>query len=660
MCGITGIINLDNLASESLSNICLQMTNSMFHRGPDDVGVWSDTRGLVALGHRRLSILDLSPEGHQPMLSSTGRYVISYNGEVYNYIDIRKRLEEQGQAPTFGGHSDTEVMLAAIEAWGLEKAVSEFNGIFAFAIWDQEENKLSLVRDRVGVKPLYYGWAGKSFVFGSELKPLRQHPHFDNRVDRRALALYFRHNYIPAPYSIYEKVFKLQPGEILTIGSDASHLDRLSPLQSKIYWSAQKIWSRGTLNLWQGDEREAVDSLETVLAEAVKSQMISDVPLGAFLSGGIDSSIVTALMQSSSSQPVKTFSIGFHEAGYNEAVYAKNIADYLGANHTELYVTDDEALDVIPLLPSIYDEPFADVSQIPTYLVSKLAREQVTVSLSGDAGDELFNGYSRYIAVERLWRLINFQPKFLKQLVGILVRQLPVRALDVFAYPFSAILKALGYQHDKIGDRLKKYADLFSPSSSIELYRTYLSYFSSSENPVLNAKEPSTVFSKNIDANNSFDYFQLMALIDILTYLPDCILVKVDRASMAVALEARVPFLDHRVVEFASAVPTNMKIRNGSGKWILKKILKKYIPLELTERPKMGFAVPVGEWLRGPLKSWCQDLLNQNEISDERVLDANIIQRLWKEHLSREWDRSEQLWGILIFRSWLIEAKGSF
>lgn len=461
MCGITGIINLDKLTVESLRNICLQMTNSLLHRGPDDVGVWTDTRGLVALGHRRLSILDLSPEGHQPMLSATGRYVISYNGEVYNYIDIRKRLEELGQAPIFGGHSDTEVMLAAIEAWGLEKAVQEFNGIFAFAIWDEKENQLSLVRDRVGVKPLYYGWAGKSFVFGSELKPLRQHPHFDSLVDRNALALYFRHNYIPAPYSIYEKVFKLEPGKILTISSDARRLDKLSPLQSKTYWSAQEIWSSGALNSWRGDERAAVDSLERLLADAVKSQMISDVPLGAFLSGGVDSSIVTALMQSWSSQPVKTFTIGFREAGYNEAVYAKNIADYLGANHTELYVTDEEARDVIPVLPSIYDEPFADVSQIPTYLVSKLAREQVTVSLSGDGGDELFNGYSRYIAAERLWRFVNFQPRFLNQLVGILIRQLPVKALNVIAYPFNTIFKALGYQHDKIGDRLKKYADLF-------------------------------------------------------------------------------------------------------------------------------------------------------------------------------------------------------
>ncbi|MGO8881774.1 MAG: asparagine synthase (glutamine-hydrolyzing) [Desulfomonilaceae bacterium] len=659
MCGIAGIINLDTFTVESLRNICLQMTNSLLHRGPDDVGVWTDTRGLVALGHRRLSILDLSPEGHQPMLSSTGRYVISYNGEVYNYINIRKRLEERRQAPIFGGHSDTEVILAAIEAWGLEKAVQEFNGIFAFAIWDQKESRLSLVRDRVGVKPLYYGWAGKSFVFGSELKSLRQHPHFDNRVDRKALALYFRHNYIPAPYSIYEKVFKLQPGEILTIGSDTRRLDRLSPLQSKTYWSAQEVWHSGALNSWQGDERTAVDSLETILGDAVKSQMISDVPLGAFLSGGIDSSIVTALMQSSSSQPVKTFSIGFHEAGYNEAVFAKNIADYLGANHTELYVTDEEARDVIPLLPSIYDEPFADASQIPTYLVSKLAREQVTVSLSGDAGDELFNGYSRYIAVERLWRIVNAQPRILKQLFSILIRQLPVKTLDVLAYPMNTIFKSLEYHDRKIGNRLKKYAGLFSQSSRMENYRTYISYSFSSENPVLGGKEPTTVFSKNIDANNSLDYFQLMALLDILTYLPDDILVKVDRASMAVALEARVPFLDHRVVEFASAVPTNMKIRAGSGKWILKEILKKYIPLKLTERPKMGFAVPVGEWLRGPLKNWCQDLLNQNEISDECVLDANIIQRLWKEHLSREWDRSPQLWGILMFRSWLTETKGA-
>jgi len=659
MCGIAGIINLGQLSEESLRAVCSEMTNSLSHRGPDDAGIWTDTQGCVALGHRRLSILDLSPLGHQPMVSSSGRYVITYNGEVYNYLDIRKKLEKRGEAPAFKGNSDTEVMLAAIEAWGLERAVQQFNGIFAFAVWDQEDKTLSLVRDRVGVKPLYYGWAGKSLVFGSELKSLTRHPHFDRVIDRQALALFFRHNYIPAPYSIYQKVFKLEPGTILTLSGGLGCLEKLSPLPSEAYWSAREIWPSGGLNAWQGDESAAGEALEAMLLDAVQSQMISDVPLGAFLSGGTDSSLVTALMQSLSSLPVKTFTIGFHEAGYNEAVFAKKVANYLGTNHTELYVTDKQTRDIIPLLPTIYDEPFADESQIPTFLVSQLARRQVTVSLSGDGGDELFSGYDRYFAFERLWRIVNAQPKMAKALFGILIDQLPAKVLNALGYPLNSMFKRLGYGDEKIGGRLKKYAGLFSDSSFTQGYRMYVSYFSAPDNPVRDTEEPATVFSENIDSRCVLDHFQLMSLLDILTYLPDCILVKVDRASMAVALEARVPLLDHRVVEFAASVPTSMKIRNGSGKWILKKILRKYIPLDLTERPKMGFGVPIGEWLRGPLKSWCEDLLNHRSISVEAIVDADMIQRLWREHLSGQWDRSNQLWAVLMFLSWLRQTHRS-
>ena len=653
MCGIAGILNFGVHSNEQLYQICSQMTDILMHRGPDDEGVWQDPRALVALGHRRLSILDLSPEGHQPMLSLSGRYIISYNGEIYNYLDVRKRLEEHGQAPIFRGHSDTEVVLASIDAWGLEKAVNEFSGIFAFALWDQKEQVLSLVRDRVGVKPIYYGWGGKSLVFGSELKALRKHPDFDNAIDRGALALYFRHNYIPAPYSIYEKTFKLLPGHILKIRPNEDYFDKLKPLPSTVYWSARDVWLHGGLNQWQGNDNEAVDALDNLLRDAVKSQMISDVPLGAFLSGGIDSSTVTALMQSQSCRPVKTVSIGFREADYNEAVFAKNIANYLGTDHTELYVTDKEAQEVIPLLPSMYDEPFADSSQIPMYLVSKLAKGQVTVSLSGDGGDELFSGYNRYMEADRLWRLVNSYPRILRQLSGRIIDQLPVKALDILGYPLNLITKSVGLKTGRIGYRLKKYSGLLSQGASLANYRSSVSYFSASENPVLNGKEPKTIFSSDSAFEDNLDHYQLMSLVDVLTYLPDDILVKVDRASMAVALEVRVPILDHCVVEFAAALPTELKIRNLSGKWILKKLLNRYIPEKLTARSKMGFAVPIGAWLRGPLKEWAIDLLEENTIYRDSFLDRKKVTSIWNDHISRQDDWSFQLWGVLMFQSWL-------
>lgn len=653
MCGIAGILNLAAFSADNLLEICAKMTNSLIHRGPDDNGFWTSSEATIALGHRRLSILDISPEGHQPMVSACGRYVIVYNGEVYNYLAIRNELERQGQASKFRGHSDTEVILAAISTWGVKKTVTAMNGIFAFAVWDKKVRELSLVRDRIGVKPLYYGWAGESLVFGSELKALVKHPRFDRTINRNSLALYFRHNYIPAPYSIYQKAFKLEPGNILTLSSDVRDVDSHRPLKSERYWSPQQVWLAGASNPWTGDEKEALDELENLLTDAVKSQMISDVPLGAFLSGGIDSSTVTALMQSSSSMPVKTFSIGFHASGYDEAVFAKKIANYLGTNHTELYVTDKEAQDVIPLLPQIYDEPFADSSQIPTYLVSRLARQHVTVSLSGDGGDELFSGYNDYMVANKLWHVLSSVPRPLKNLGQRAIDLLPLRALDILGYPFNLIVKVSGYKAGRMGDRLKKYSQLMSQNSPRQIYRTITSHFSARDNPTLFSTEPPTFFSEILESDNKFDFFQLMSLLDILVYLPDDILVKVDRASMAVALEARVPILDHRVVEFASTLPTNMKIRNGSGKWILKKLLSKYVPSQLTERPKMGFGVPVGDWLRGPLRQWASDLLNEKNLSRDGFLDSKKITHLWLDHVSHRRDWSYRLWGILMFQSWL-------
>ena len=651
MCGITGFWNLSQqFTTDQMSAITQQMSDTMLLRGPDDGGVWVDAEAGIALGHRRLAILDLSPEGHQPMMSASGRYVIVFNGEIYNYLEIQRQLEKLGYK--FRGHSDTEVMLAAFSQWGVEEAVKQFNGMFAFAVWDRQERVLHLGRDRLGEKPLYYGWIGQTFLFASELKPLKVHPHFQGEINRDALALYLRHNCIPSPYSIYQDIYKLPPGCILTVYPNASES------QPKPYWSAKTVAESGTVNPFIGSETEAIAQLDALLRDAVSSRMISDVPLGAFLSGGIDSSTVVALMQAQSSQPVKTFSIGFHEDSYNEAEHAKVIAQHLGTDHTELYVTPEEAMAVIPKIPTLYDEPFADSSQIPTYLVSQLAKQYVTVSLSGDAGDELFAGYNRYFWGRSIWQKIGWIPKNLRQQTAHTLTGVTPQTWDNIFNNFENLLPRKLRQTNP-GDKLHKLAEVLAVPTSEALYQGLVSHWKNPEAIVLNSKEPSTALSESQQTANLLDFAHRMMFLDTVTYLPNDILVKVDRASMGVSLESRVPFLDHRVVEFAWRIPLNLKIRNGQGKWLLRQVLYQYVSKSLIERPKMGFGVPIDRWLREPLRDWAEALLDENRLRQEGFFNPQPIRQKWEEHLAGNRNWHYYLWDVLMFQAWLDEHKNN-
>ncbi|MCL5062097.1 MAG: asparagine synthase (glutamine-hydrolyzing) [Nitrospirae bacterium] len=654
MCGIAGFINKNN-------NICWdeslhKMTASLTHRGPDDEGSWIDRKAGVALGHRRLSILDLSPAGHQPMHSESGRYVIVFNGEIYNHNKIRKELEltvnselrtQNSELIKWQGHSDTEVMLAAVEEWGVEDAVKRFIGMFAIALWDREERSLHLVRDRLGEKPLYYGWMDGIFLFASELKAIRAHPSWSGEIDRNALALLLRHNYVPAPYSIYKRIYKLLPGTVLTIDIDNSGSQ--SKITPKPYWQAKKVAEERVANPFQGSEAEAAEQLEDLLRDAVAQQMVADVPLGAFLSGGIDSSTIVAIMQAQSNRPVKTFTIGFHEEGYNEAIHAKAVARHMGTDHTELYVTPEEAMAVIPKLPALYDEPFSDSSQIPTFLVSQLARQYVTVSLSGDAGDELFGGYNRYFWGRSIWNKIGWLPQKLRNVMASSLCSLSPQQWD----KLFAILR-LKYPYS--GDKLHKMSEILTVNSPEEMYRRLVSHWKTPSSVVLNAHEPPTLLTDRNQWAKLSDFTQRMMFFDMVTYLPDDILVKVDRASMRVGLESRIPFLDHRVVEFAWRIPLSMKIRNGQGKWLLRQVLYKYVPKELIERPKTGFGIPIDSWLRGPLRDWAEELLNENRLR-QGFFEPAPIREKWTEHLSGRRNWQYHLWDVLMFQAW-IEAQG--
>lgn len=660
MCGFSGFIDLSKQGHANSSRIIVaSMNDRIAHRGPDDSGIWVDEEVGVALGHRRLSVIDLSPEGHQPMVSCCGRYVITFNGEIYNYQDIRKELEIIGAAPIWRGHSDTEVMLAAIAAWGIAAALKHFVGMFAFAIWDRKERVLHLVRDRLGEKPLYYGWAEGVFLFGSELKALSAHPHWRGEISRDVLTLFLRHKYILAPYSIYKGCYKLQPGTIVSVKKDELEAMGKSstplPLASNSYWSAKEVVENGGDNPFKGTETDAIKDLDHILGVAISQQMGADVPLGAFLSGGIDSSTVVALMQLHSSRPVQTFTIGFSEPGYDEAGHAKAVARYLGTEHTELYVTPEHALAVIPKLATLFDEPFSDSSQIPTYLLSELTRKHVTVSLSGDGGDELFGGYDRYAYAQNIWGKISWMMSA-SQDGGTGAGNMPARWINHGLKWLTPTIKKL-VNDVRVEMKLDKLSEALTANSPEIFYSKFCSHWPQPSSIVIGATEPITILSdRNCWANLS-DFTKKIMFLDMVSYLPDDILVKLDRTAMGVSLETRVPFLDHRLVEFAWQVPLHMKLRNGQGKWLLRQVLYKYMPQNLIERPKKGFSVPIGSWLRGPLREWAEELLNKNRIRNEGFLDSHLIHRMWLEHLSGKRNWHYYLWDVLMFQSWL-EAHG--
>jgi asparagine synthase (glutamine-hydrolysing) len=652
MCGIAGFFSPSvTQSANELTHIVSLMNATLVHRGPDDSGLWVDEQAGIALGHRRLSIIDLSPEGHQPMVSYSGRYVIVYNGEVYNYLEIRKELETRAGHILWRGHSDTEVILAAIEAWGLETAVKRFNGMFAFALWDKHKHCLHLVRDRLGIKPLYYGWVNGFFLFGSELKALKVFPEFKQAINRDSLALMMRHNYVPAPYSIYEDIYKLLPGHYLTLNLHSSHEPVI-----KSYWSARKVAEAGVADPFMGSDAEAIEQLDKLLRKSVGSRMVADVPLGAFLSGGFDSTMVVAQMQAQCSQSVKTFSIGFYEEGYNEAKHAKAIANHLETDHTELYVSSEKAMAVIPQLPMLYDEPFSDSSQIPTYLISEMTRKHVTVSLSGDGGDELFCGYNRYFLGQSIWNKIGWMPDYMKVAVSRFILTIPKDILDKGFKWLKPLFLKYG-RPGKAGDKLYKLAEVLAMNSPEATYHSLVSDWKNPEAILLAAHEPLTALTDYIQWADLSNFIQRMMFLDLITYLPDDILTKVDRASMGVSLEARVPMLDHKVVEFAWRMPLSMKVRNGQGKWLLRQVLYKYVPRELIERPKMGFGIPIDSWLRGPLRDWAEELLDESRLRQEGFFNPAPIRQKWAEHLSGKRNWAYHLWDVLMVQGWLESTK---
>jgi asparagine synthase (glutamine-hydrolysing) len=642
MCGLTGYWQHagDSWNMEALAR---KMASALAHRGPDDEGVWADENAGIVLAHRRLSIVDLSPAGHQPMHSHCGRYVIAFNGEIYNFAELRKDLEQSGQAPSWRGHSDTEVMLAAIAAWGVKTALTRFIGMFAFALWDRENQTLILARDRMGEKPLYYGRQGEYFLFGSELKALRTHPAFKADVDRNALTLFLRYSYIPAPWTIHQGIHKLMPGCFLSLraGEKETHVEA--------YWSLKEMAEAGQEHPFAGDDEEAVSALEQVLRQSIRRQMVADVPLGAFLSGGVDSSTVVALMQAESARPVKTFTIGFHETGYDEARYADAVARHLGCDHAALYVSPRDALDVIPALPRMYDEPFADSSQIPAFLVSRLARSQLTVSLSGDGGDELFGGYNRYLWVSRIWRHLGWMPRNPRlALSAILTSCAPQNWNTLFRGLNPLLPKRLRYANP--GDKLHKAAEILAARAPEEVYLGLVSHWKQPAQLVKNGMEPQ---GNSLQRLNLPDFEQRMMALDAMTYLPDDILVKLDRAAMAVSLETRVPLLDKNVLEFAWRLPLRLKIRAGQGKWLLRQVLYRHVPQSLIERPKMGFGVPIDHWLRGHLKDWGAALLEPARLEREGFFNAEPIAQKWQEHQAGARNWPHHLWNVLMFQAWL-------
>lgn len=655
MCGIAGMLTRSRPDEGELRG----MLQSIAHRGPDDEGAWLDQDAGVALGHRRLSIVDLSPSGRQPMISASGRFVLILNGEIYNHAELRTELEATGQAPEGGwrGRSDTETFLEAVAAWGLEDALARSTGMFAFALWDRQRRILSLVRDRFGEKPLYYGWVGGDFAFASELKALRAHPRFANPIDRQALHLFASRTWIRSPLSIYESLFKLPPAAILEVTfeavrnprSEALDFDRPEGgLSLRRYWSYRELLLRGLDDPIE-DEADAVEAVDEALSTAIRGQSMADVPVGAFLSGGIDSSTVIALYQRHSSLPVRTYSIGFEEAAFNEAEDAREVARHLGTIHHEHVVTVQEARDVIPLLPSMYDEPFADSSQIPTYLVSRFARRDVTVALTGDGGDELFAGYNRHFAAPSLWQQLQSVPPSVRSLIASTLGRLPAR----FWSGAAAMLP--GRRPPNLGGKIQKALRIAGSARTFdEVYESFLDEWNFEPSPVL-GRVGTDPLTDSLPSGMP-DALRVMYR-DAIGYLPDDILCKVDRAAMAVSLETRVPFLDHRVAEVAARIPLDLKIRDGKGKHVLRQLLYRHVPASLFDRPKAGFAVPVGEWIKGSLRGWAEDLLDPRAMRSEGWFDAELVRRRWQAHLSGSRDCTNALWAVLMFQAWLREQQ---
>ena len=645
MCGIAGFFQFSEGPAQS--QLLKAMTDVMAHRGPDGSGQWISEDGRVGLGHRRLSVIDLSPLGAQPMHSGSGRFVISYNGEIYNFRELREDLE--ARQFVFRGHSDTEVILAACEEWGPLETLKRLNGMFAIALWDQQEQEFLLARDRVGIKPLFYSLTDKGISFGSELRPLVLYQGSMPPISRQGLTEFLRLGYVPCPLSIFEGIEKLAPGNF--IRCKPGHASKPEP-----YWRYDDVVRAGTENSFS-DNRDALQALDQQLRRSVASQMVSDVPLGAFLSGGIDSSTVVALMQAQSGRAVKTFSIGFEEEGYNEAVHAAAVARHLQTDHTELTVTERDAMDVIPQVPAIYDEPFADVSQLPTTLVSRLARQDVTVVLSGDGGDELFAGYYRYAFVSSYWKRLQRMPDALRRLAALGLSTPSVAGWDRFFGYASRVLPA-SMVPALAGQKAHKAASILPSKSLLQLHVRLVSQWANPQSVLhRNWFHPDVLWQGQLDRNDNLSDALQQSVWDAQTYMVDDILTKVDRATMSVGLEARVPLLDHEAVELAWRIPEHMKLRDGGGKWLLKKLLRNYVPAELIDRPKMGFSVPIDSWLRGSLRSWAEDSLESHRLSEQGYFNPNAIRQTWEQHQTGKVDRGGPLWTALVFQQWLESTK---
>lgn len=639
MCGIAGLVTpIPGKPREELELCVRRMMAALEHRGPDAAGVWFDESQGIVLGHRRLSVIDLSPHGSQPMVSADGRLVIVFNGEIYNFQDLRRELLVLGHR--FRGYSDTEVAVTAVQQWGLEGALPRLIGMFALAVWDRRECCLYLARDRLGEKPLYYGWLGDYFAFGSELRALRALPDWDAHVDRRALTLFFRRNYVPAPFSIYRDVSKLEAGYYLRL--TRTELASRTPPIPVAYWSLRDVVHRlDSCGRNLTSEAAAVEWLDDVLRKVVSQMLVSDVPLGAFLSGGIDSSIVVALMQAISSSRIKTYTIGFAERGFNEAEAAKRVANHVGTDHSEFYLSSAEAAALVPSIATTYDEPFADASQIPTRLICGLARRHVTVALAGDGGDEAFGGYPRYMTIDRAWQMAQLLPDPLRRRIARLVEW-----LNATVRPYNVA-------------RFERLKELLAAADTESMYAAIMSYWRLPAELMAGEEEEGETRAERMEPLDDLPLVEKLMYIDALTYLPDDLLVKVDRASMAVGLEMRLPFTDHRVVEFAWSLPVGHKVRNRQGKWILRRLLRRYVPDELIDRPKMGFSVPLDAWLRGPLRDWAESLVGEERLRREGMLNPRLVRQRWNEHVAGTRNWSNELWSVLMYQAWLEETSNT-